>query len=176
MARMFRLIVLSYVGLVVFVLVNFGPNSDVEANQHRAKRYLAFLNISRFYIRLNTKAAMVPWTQIFTQAVGFRVNWDEAPDTFRPYKHLVHRRDLYTPLQMLLDRNGISGFHCIRRAICELDAHSRPPRVYHKILKIIFRYTSPATDRWHNRSGADCQESMHSCPFSILEASMYTDL
>ncbi|KAG7300447.1 hypothetical protein JYU34_016068 [Plutella xylostella] len=104
MARMFRLIVLSYVGLVVFVLVNFGPNSDVEANQHRTKRYLAFLNISRFYIRLNTKAAMVPWTQIFTQAVGFRVNWDEAPDSFRPYKHL-HRRELYTPLQMLLDRS-----------------------------------------------------------------------
>ncbi|KPJ14434.1 hypothetical protein RR48_13505 [Papilio machaon] len=56
-------------------------------------------------IRLNFKANMVPWNQIFAQALGFRLNWDDPPDSFHPYHHL-YRRTAYSHLETLLDREG----------------------------------------------------------------------
>ncbi|KOB72431.1 Uncharacterized protein OBRU01_09594, partial [Operophtera brumata] len=78
-------------------------------------------------LRLNFKANMVPWNQIFAQAVGFRINWDDPPDSFHPYHH-IHRRTV----------NGLNGFHCVRRAICEMEAIPEPNEIYHKILKMVF--------------------------------------
>ncbi|GBP60353.1 hypothetical protein EVAR_91388_1 [Eumeta japonica] len=81
---------------------------------------------------------MVPWNQIFAQALGFRMNFDEPPNSFHPYHH-IHRRTVYDRVQMLLDKNDLNGFDCIRRAICEVEAMQVPRGIYYKILKIIFR-------------------------------------
>ncbi|CAH2267626.1 jg27898 [Pararge aegeria aegeria] len=81
---------------------------------------------------------MVPFTQIFAQALGFRMNWDDPPDSFRPYRHLS-RRAVYDNLEILLNRNGLDGFQCVRRAICDLEEISEPKSISFKILKMIFR-------------------------------------
>ncbi|XP_030025679.1 uncharacterized protein LOC115444150 isoform X2 [Manduca sexta] len=117
---------------------------------------------------------MVPWNQIFAQALGFRINWDDPPDSFHPYHHL-YRRDVYKNLEIVLDRNGLNGFHCVRRAICEMET-SESAEIYHKILKMVFRQQSSATDKWHNKTDKDCSVSVSSCPFSLLEVAQYTDI
>ncbi|XP_045775567.1 uncharacterized protein LOC123874335 [Maniola jurtina] len=174
MNRTFEVIIVCYVCFIVFIFIDFG-----EANQtqklSRPRRYLSFQNISRFFVRLNFKANMVPFTQIFAQALGFRMNWDEPPDSFRPHKHLS-RRAAYNNLEILLNRNALDGFQCIRRAICEIEEISQPQSIYFKILKIIFRNHSSATDKWHKYTSEDCQLSINRCPFSMLDVSPYTDL
>lgn len=56
-------------------------------------------------LRFNFKANMLAWSQIFAQALGFRMNWDEPPDTFHPYRnHYIHRRTIYSHMETLLDK------------------------------------------------------------------------
>lgn len=43
-------------------------------------------------------------------------------------------------LQTFAFRNSLNGFHCVRRAVCEMAAITKPDGIYHKILKIVFRY------------------------------------
>ncbi|XP_060804492.1 uncharacterized protein LOC106143284 [Amyelois transitella] len=126
-------------------------------------------------IRLNFKANMVWWNQIFAQALGFRINWMEPPDTFHPYHHL-YRRSVFNNLEILLDKNGLNGYHCVRRAICEIGRIDGPTSVYYRILKMVFRQQSSATDRWHNVADEECPTSIDSCPFSLLDVSPYTDM
>ena len=57
----------------------------------------------KFKVRFNFKANMVPWTQIFAQALGFRMNWDEPPDSFHPYHHF-NRRSTYQTMEVLLNK------------------------------------------------------------------------
>ncbi|CAH0687676.1 unnamed protein product [Spodoptera exigua] len=60
-------------------------------------------------LRFNFKVNMVPWTQIFAQALGFRMNWDTPPDTFHPYRnHFIHRRTVYSHTEELLDKQQSS--------------------------------------------------------------------
>ncbi|CAG9565940.1 unnamed protein product [Danaus chrysippus] len=119
---------------------------------------------------------MVPWNQIFAQAIGYRMNWDDPPDSFHPYHHL-NRRDVYHNLEILLDRNGLNGFHCVRRAICEVNSVTDARGIYLKILKMIFRKSRTSkTNKWHNYTDEDCQLSINSCPFSVMEISTYTDI
>ncbi|CAB3244850.1 unnamed protein product [Arctia plantaginis] len=92
-------------------------------------------------LRFNFKANMLAWSQIFAQALGFRMNWDEPPDTFHPYRnHYIHRRTIYSHMETLLDKQQ-----------------------------------SSATDKWHN-STQDCDQSLSTCPFSVLDVSLHTDL
>lgn len=56
-----------------------------------------------FQVRFNFRDNMVPWNQYFAHAVGFKVSWDEPPDSFHPYHHL-HRRTVYNNLETLLNR------------------------------------------------------------------------
>ncbi|CAG9791033.1 unnamed protein product [Diatraea saccharalis] len=174
MHRLRQLILLCYVCFIVFIIIDMG-NADVTSRT-RQKRYLIFRNTSKFFWRLNFKANMVPWNQIFAQALGFRMNWDEPPETFRPY-HRLHRRTVYSNLELLLDKNGLNGYHCVRRAICEMVPVTTPKGIYFKILKIVFRRQSSDTERWHkNITEEDCATSINSCPFSFLEVSTYTDI
>ncbi|XP_038222107.1 uncharacterized protein LOC119839744 [Zerene cesonia] len=171
MRRTYQVILICYICIVLFLLIDRGK-SDTQV---RTKRYLSFRNVTKFFIRLNFKANMVPWNQIFAQAIGFRLNWDDPPDSFHPYHHFS-RRSIYNNLEILLDSNGLNGFHCIRRAICETNTISAPRGIYFKILKMVFRQQSSATDKWHNHTTEDCAASVSSCPFSMLEVSPYTDL
>ncbi|KAI8434498.1 hypothetical protein MSG28_012509 [Choristoneura fumiferana] len=132
MKKMYQVILVCYLFLIVFVSIK------CDGGESRVKRYLSFGNISHFFVRLNTKVNMVPWNQIFAQTLGFRVNWDEPPDSFHPYHHL-NRRTVFSNFETLLDRNGLSGYHCVRRAVCDMQAIPQPRGVYHKILKMIFR-------------------------------------
>ncbi|XP_073959935.1 uncharacterized protein [Choristoneura fumiferana] len=169
MKKMYQVILVCYLFLIVFVSIK------CDGGESRVKRYLSFGNISHFFVRLNTKVNMVPWNQIFAQTLGFRVNWDEPPDSFHPYHHL-NRRTVFSNFETLLDRNGLSGYHCVRRAVCDMQAIPQPRGVYHKILKMIFRKQSATTDRWHNVTTEDCLLSSSTCPFSLLDVSLYTDL
>ncbi|XP_023936326.2 uncharacterized protein LOC112044652 [Bicyclus anynana] len=173
MDRTCKVIIVCYVCCIIILLFEFG-----EANQSkyidRQRRYLSFGNFSKFFVRLNFKANMVPWTQIFAQALGFRMNWDDPPDSFRPYRHLS-RRAVYESIEILLNRNGLDGFHCVRRAICEIDL-VEPKSISLKILKMIFRKHSSTTDKWHEHTNEDCRTSINTCPFSVLDISPYTDL
>ncbi|XP_061720192.1 uncharacterized protein LOC133527271 [Cydia pomonella] len=171
--KMFKIFLLSYLVLIAFVLIGTGDANSERS--HRIKRYLRFDNISHFFYRLNFKANMVPWNQIYAYALGFRMNWDEPPDSFHPYRHL-HRRSVYDNLETLLDRNGLNGYHCIRRAVCETQMLLKPTGVYFNILKMVFRKQSSATEKWHNVTEEGCQQSISNCPFSLLEVSPYTDL
>ncbi|XP_041981052.1 uncharacterized protein LOC121734497 [Aricia agestis] len=173
MDRTCQVLVICYLCFIMFVVVDFGDASDKIVSRQR--RYLGFRNISHFFVRLNFKANMVPWNQIFAQAIGFRVNWDDPPDSFYPHHH-VHRRSLYERMEVLLDRNGLSGFHCVRRAICEVQDIENPQEIYFKILKIIFRRISSDTDKWHDHTTDDCEISTRTCPFSLLQVLPYTDL
>lgn len=56
-----------------------------------------------FQVRLNFRANMLPIGQIFAQALGFRMNWDDPPDSFRPYHHLT-RRAVYKNIEILLNK------------------------------------------------------------------------
>ncbi|CAH2087609.1 unnamed protein product [Euphydryas editha] len=174
MDRLHQLIILIYVTFIIFLFIQFGESSD-QSKVYRQKRYLSFQNVSHFFIRLNFKANMVPWNQIFAQALGFRMNWDEPPDSFHPYRHL-QRRDVFRNMEILLDRNGLDGFHCVRRAICEVNQIDEPRYIYFRILKMIFRQHSSDTAKWHEHTQEDCQISVNTCPFSILEVLPYTDL
>ncbi|XP_049871749.1 uncharacterized protein LOC126370756 [Pectinophora gossypiella] len=166
-------IILCYTSLIAFLLVDFGEAND---NAHlRPKRYLSFKNNTRFFLRLNFKANMVPWNQIFAQALGFRMNWDEAPDSFHPYHHF-QRRSVYNSLEILMDKNGLNGYHCIRRAICEMRQVNEPREIYHRILKMVFSQKSSATEKWHNATREECIRSINLCPLSLLQVSLYTDL
>ncbi|XP_026749845.1 uncharacterized protein LOC113510589 [Galleria mellonella] len=176
MKILFQLVIICYVCIVLFLLFGFiDANEDQVSNHRRPKRYLAFRNITHFFMRLNFKANMVWWNQIFAQALGFRMNWDEPPDSFHPHHHL-YRRTVYENLETLLDRNGISGYHCVRRAICEMRLIGEPRGVYYKILKMVFRQQSLATDKWHNVTKQECPMSINLCPLSLLEVSLYTDV
>ncbi|XP_045514076.1 uncharacterized protein LOC123707782 [Pieris brassicae] len=141
----------------------------------RTKRYLGFSNITRFFLRVNFKTNMIPWNQIFVQVLGFRLNWDDPPDTFHPHHHFT-RRSVYRSMELLLDRHGLSGYQCVRRAICETDMILEPNLIYHRILKMIFRNQSSATEKWHNLTSETCNSAISSCPFSVLDVSPYTDL
>ncbi|XP_022824825.1 uncharacterized protein LOC111355275 [Spodoptera litura] len=174
MYKCVQVCVLCYVCFVVFILIDLGKAND--SVHHRHKRYLSFKNMSHFFLRFNFKVNMVPWTQIFAQALGFRMNWDTPPDTFHPYRnHFIHRRTVYSHTEKLLDKNGLNGFHCVRRAICEMEMIAEPRKTYHKLLKMVFRQQSSDTDRWHNRTTEDCKLSQLSCPFSFLDVSLFTD-
>ncbi|CAK1542050.1 unnamed protein product [Leptosia nina] len=118
---------------------------------------------------------MVPWNQIFAQALGFRMNWDDPPDSFHPYHHFT-RRSFYNNMEVLLDSNGLNGFHCVRRAICEANMISEPKEIYFMILKQIFSKSTSATQKWHNYTTDNCDISIASCPVSVLLISPYTDL
>ncbi|XP_026741389.1 uncharacterized protein LOC113503558, partial [Trichoplusia ni] len=130
-----------------------------------------------FQLRFNFKANMVPWNQIFAQALGFRINWDDPPDNFHQYKnHFIHRRTIYNNIETVLDKNGVNGFHCVRRAICEMETIPDPRKIYHKLLKMVFRQQSSATDKWHNKTSEDCEQSISLCPISPLHVSLFTDV
>ncbi|CAH0718161.1 unnamed protein product, partial [Brenthis ino] len=118
---------------------------------------------------------MVPWNQIFAQALGFRMNWDDPPDSFHPYRHLS-RRSVYQNMEMLLNKNGLNGSHCVRRTICEINQMNDPKGIYYKILKMVFRQQSSTTDKWHSITDDECELSINACPFSMLEVLPYTDL
>ncbi|XP_047029516.1 uncharacterized protein LOC124637202 [Helicoverpa zea] len=169
------LVLICYISLVAFILIDVGEANDTKAVLHRNRRYLSFLNMTRFYLKFNFKANIIPWNQLFAQAIGFRINWDAPPTTFRSF-HRIYRRDIYDFVESLLDRNGLDGYHCLRRAICEMQMISEPNVIYHKLLKIVFRKMSPATERWHNITESDCNISINTCPISLLEVSPYTDL
>ncbi|XP_059062263.1 uncharacterized protein LOC131855068 [Achroia grisella] len=173
MKILYQVVIICYVCLIMFLLFEY---SDANKNEvSRPKRYLAFRNITHFFMRLNFKANMVWWNQIFAQAIGFRINWDDPPDSFHPYHHL-HRRTVYSNLETLLDNNGMSGYHCVRRAICEMRLIGEPRGVYYRILKMVFRRQSSATDKWHNVTKEECPMSMNLCPLSLLDVSLYTDM
>ncbi|CAK1580842.1 unnamed protein product [Parnassius mnemosyne] len=174
MTRILQIVIICYSCLILIILFDFGKANEPSRIQHRHRRYLSFGNFSHFFLRLNFKANMVPWNQIFAQALGFRMNWNDPPDSFHPY-HRLYRRTVYSHLETLLDRNGLEGFHCVRRAICEMDKISQPRGIYYKILKMVFRRISAATDKWHNATEEDCRLSITTCPFSMLEVSTYTD-
>lgn len=172
MYKALPVILLCYACFVAFVLIQ---SSEADVKHYRNKRFLAFLNSSRFYLKFNVKDNMVPWNQLFAQAIGFRMNWDQPPMTFRPF-HRLYRRNVYNYVETLLDKNGLSGFHCVRRAVCEIQIITEPKTLYHRILTIIFRKISSDTERWHNATEDECIESTMSCPFSLLEVSRYTDI
>ncbi|KAL4717417.1 hypothetical protein ACJJTC_017304 [Scirpophaga incertulas] len=177
--RMISVVIFCYICFIIFLLIDFGCATD-EATKlskgPRQRRYLSFINGSKFFLRLNFKANMVRWNQIFAQALGFRMNWDDPPDTFRPY-HRLYRRTVYNNLETILDKNGLNGFQCVRRAVCEMDFITSPRGLYNKILKMIFRRQSSDTDRWHlNVTKEECSTSINQCPFSFRHVSLYTDL
>ncbi|KAJ8718642.1 hypothetical protein PYW08_002879 [Mythimna loreyi] len=175
MYKYIQLCVVCYICFVVFMLIDFGKAN--ESSIHRHKRYLSFKNMTRFFLRFNIKENMVRWNQIFAQALGFRMNWDAPPDNFHPYRnHFIHRRTIYSHTETLLNKNGLNGFHCVRRAICEMETIPEPRKIYHKLLKMVFRQQSSATDKWHNKTNEDCKDSISSCPFSFLDLSLYTDV
>ncbi|KAM3965446.1 uncharacterized protein ACR2FA_000281 [Aphomia sociella] len=157
------------------MLLNLSDANNDVSSHNRTKRYLAFRNNTHFFMRLNFKANMVWWNQIFAQAIGFRINWDEPPVTDHLYHH-INRRTIYDNLETLLDRNGINGYHCVRRAICETRMISAPRGVYYKILKMVFRRQTSATDKWHNVTIEECPMSTNLCPLSLLDVSLYTDV
>nr|XP_026493531.1 uncharacterized protein LOC113398813 [Vanessa tameamea] len=174
MDRINRVLVLIYVTFIIFFFIQLSETSD-HSQVYRQKRYLGFRNVSHFFIRFNFKANMVPWNQIFAQALGFRMNWDDPPDSFRPY-HNLNRRAVFRNMEILLDRNGLNGFHCVRRSICEANDIYEPKAIYFKILKIVFRQQSSETEKWYGQTEEDCQASTNKCPFSMLEVSPYTDI
>ncbi|XP_045450385.1 uncharacterized protein LOC123659173 [Melitaea cinxia] len=174
MGRLYHLIILIYVTFIICFFIQFVESND-QSMVHRQRRYLSFRNVSHIFIRLNFKVNMVPWNQIFVQALGFRMNWDDPPDSFHPY-HRLNRRDVFMSMETLLNRNGLEGFHCVRRAICEVNQMDETNAIYFKILKMIFRENSSETAKWHGHAQEDCQISISSCPFSLLEVSPYTDL
>ncbi|XP_045538975.1 uncharacterized protein LOC123722155 [Papilio machaon] len=175
MKTLFQIIFVCYTCLILFVSFEYSEgNNERKLTNQRYKRYLSFSNISHFFVRFNFRDNMVPWNQYFAHAVGFKVSWDEPPDSFHPYHHL-HRRTVYNNLEILLNRNGLEGFHCVRRAICDMEKITKPKGIYHKILKIIFKKKSTATDKWHNKSEQDCELSIASCPLSLLDVSTFTD-
>ncbi|KAJ8714699.1 hypothetical protein PYW07_002924 [Mythimna separata] len=161
--------------MVAFILIDVGEANDTKAVLHRNRRYLSFLNMTRFYLKFNFKANIIPWNQLFAQALGFRMNWDAPTPHFRAF-HRIHRRDIYDYVERLLDKNGLDGFHCVRRAICEMQSISEPNIIYHRLLKMVFRKISAATERWHNTTSEDCDTSSSACPLSLLQISPYTDL
>ncbi|XP_075979776.1 uncharacterized protein LOC142978989 [Anticarsia gemmatalis] len=176
MYRFLQLCCLCYVFVIAFILIDFG---NANQTHHLQKRYLSFRNMTRSFLRINFKANIIPWNQIFAQAIGFRMNWDNPPDTFRYYKHHhhhpVHRRSVYNHLEELLEKNGLNGFHCVRRTICEMETILEPQKIYHKLLKMVFRQQSSMTEKWHNKTSEDCVTSISMCPFSMLDVSLYTD-
>ncbi|XP_072938236.1 uncharacterized protein [Epargyreus clarus] len=171
MDRIFQIILICYIGLILYVAVDRSEAHKV----HRQRRYLVFENISHFFVRVNYKANMVPWNQIFAQAIGFRLNYDEPPDSYHPYHH-IYRRTAYSHLETILERSGLNGFHCVRRAICEIAMMPKAHSLYHRVLKIVFTPQTSATEKWHNATKEDCWTSMASCPFSMLDVSTFTDL
>nr|XP_049702431.1 uncharacterized protein LOC126055815 isoform X1 [Helicoverpa armigera] len=175
MNKYMHVCVVCYICFIVFILIDVGNANHTTIHRHR--RYLSFKNMSHFFLRFNFKVNIVPWNQIFAQALGFRMNWDDPPDTFHPYRnHFIHRRSLYSHAETLLDKNGLNGYHCVRRAICEMETIPEPHKIYHKLLKMVFRRQSAATDRWHHKTAEDCEVSISSCPFSFLDVSLYTDI
>ncbi|XP_050350358.1 uncharacterized protein LOC126773444 [Nymphalis io] len=174
MKRIYQVIIFINVTFLIFLLIQF-----VEANErtqvHREKRYLTFRNISHLFVRFNFRDNVIPWNQLFAHAVGFRMNFDEPPDSFHPYHHLS-RRNVYRNIEILLNKNGLDGFHCIRRTICEVNEIDEQNGIYFKILKMIFRQQSSETEKWHNKTDESCQLSTNKCPFSMLDVSPYTDV
>ncbi|XP_050350357.1 uncharacterized protein LOC126773443 [Nymphalis io] len=174
MDKINQVLVLIFVTFIICFFIRYGESSD-QSEVYRQKRYLSFRNVSHFFVRFNFKANMVPWNQIFAQALGFRMNWDDPPDSFYPYHHLS-RRAVFRNMEILLNRNGLNGFHCVRRAICEANEINEPEAIYFKILKIVFRQQSSETEKWHGNTEEDCQISTYTCPLSLLEVSPYTDI
>ncbi|XP_050561603.1 uncharacterized protein LOC118274368 isoform X2 [Spodoptera frugiperda] len=128
MYKCVQVCVLCYVCFVVFILIDYSKANDPGHHIHR--RYLSLRNMSHFFLRFNFKVNMVPWTQIFAQALGFRMNWDTPPDTFHPYRnHFIHRRTLYSHTEELLDKQQSSDtdrWHNRTAEDCKLSQLSCP--------------------------------------------------
>ncbi|XP_026740947.1 uncharacterized protein LOC113506567 [Trichoplusia ni] len=171
MNKFLPLVLLCYLCSATLIIIDASEANGTVL--HRNRRYLAFMNTTRFFMKVNFKVNSVPWNQLFAQAVGFRMNWDDPPDSYRYPR--IYRRDVYDHVETLLDRNGLVGFHCVRRAICEIQMIQNP-NIYHKLLKMLFRKISSTTERWHNSSPEECYTSLSSCPLSLLAVSPYTDI
>ncbi|XP_022824826.1 uncharacterized protein LOC111355276 [Spodoptera litura] len=174
MNKFIPVLLLCYICVVAFIIIDVSEANDTKVLQ-RNRRYLSFLNMTRFYLKFNFKANIIPWNQLFAQAIGFRMNWDGPPSNFRPF-HRIYRREIYDYVETLLDKNGLEGFHCVRRAICEIQMIAEPNMIYHKLLKMVFRKMSPTTERWHNVTTDECTTSITICPLSLLQVSPYTDI
>nr|XP_026493477.1 uncharacterized protein LOC113398789 [Vanessa tameamea] len=174
MKRIFGVILFINVTFQIFFLIHFGEASE-RTQVHRQRRYLGFRNITHLFVRFNFRDNVIPWNQLFANAAGFRMNFDDPPDSFHPYHHLS-RRSVYKNIEILLNRNGLDGYHCVRRTICDVNRIDEPNGIYHKILKMIFRQQSSETEKWHNKNDETCQLSTNKCPFSMLQVSTYTDI
>nr|XP_049702432.1 uncharacterized protein LOC126055815 isoform X2 [Helicoverpa armigera] len=128
MNKYMHVCVVCYICFIVFILIDVGNANHTTIHRHR--RYLSFKNMSHFFLRFNFKVNIVPWNQIFAQALGFRMNWDDPPDTFHPYRnHFIHRRSLYSHAETLLDKRQSAAtdrWHHKTAEDCEVSISSCP--------------------------------------------------
>ncbi|XP_062555466.1 uncharacterized protein LOC134220423 [Armigeres subalbatus] len=147
---------------------------------NRRKRYLIFRDVSRGFARVNIKDRAFDTTNIWAQAVGFRMNVEYN----NPPGLKITKRDVHQSLSEMIQMHDFDGRACILRAMCELSNDMTPSSgIIFKLFKRIFS-RPPATDATSNGSSSlpqgdeiyfpyltsnNCTELDQHCPISQLD-------
>ncbi|XP_049765587.1 uncharacterized protein LOC126094976 [Schistocerca cancellata] len=163
--------------LLVLLVVAAGVAAGAEPRAARVKRKLVFLEGTTFWVRLNIKKDILPYTNLFAFAYGFRVNYPlptGAKDF--PFKR-IFRRDVYGDLEHLISQHGLDGRACVLRAICEAASLEKPRGLVQKLLHRIF--SVPADEAGHLQPyhvlEGGCERLHESCPLSLLHMTVMVE-
>ncbi|XP_011304129.1 uncharacterized protein [Fopius arisanus] len=152
----------------------------------RSKRYLTFPQGSSFVLTLTgLKSIQVKEPTNWNLDLEFDMIWPIPSDTIKkiekkPMKKFYtrlrrHKRDLYSNIEISLNRLGLPGKDCMLRTICEARAFLHPPGVsfIDDLLRVILSHGEryPGELDLYDaayKSGESCG-LQYKCPISLLQ-------
>lgn len=155
---------MSWTQLLLCLLLVLGGET---AREPRSFKHLAPRVGTKFFLRMNTKVDVVPYTPIFAYASGFRLNWDIRAQDSSPLFFIGQRRQLHDTIAATLQGYGLQGRDCMMRALCELAHIQSHTDIISNILKVLFKAEEEASCP----AEFDCPISLIALPYLLYSGS-----
>ncbi|CAH1408117.1 unnamed protein product [Nezara viridula] len=114
----------------MFLAVCFMLLSNVDSSP-RTFKHVAPRVASKFFLRMNTKVDVVPYTAIFAYASGFRLNWDIRPTPSSSLFYVWQRSHVHDSISTVLER-AEENTTCPAEHTCPISLLSLAYLVYGK--------------------------------------------
>ncbi|XP_028981852.1 uncharacterized protein LOC107036711 [Diachasma alloeum] len=172
---------------------NVGDLMESERVLSRSRRYLAFPKSSSFVVTLTgLKSIQVKEPTNWNLDLEFDMIWPIPSETVKklpkkPMKKFYsrlrrHKRDLYSNIEISLNRLGLPGRDCMLRTICEARGFLYPPGVsfIDDLLRVILshgEHSAGELDLYDvaYKSAEEC-DIQYKCPISFLQFLLNNDI
>ncbi|PSN32584.1 hypothetical protein C0J52_21306 [Blattella germanica] len=187
--KVLRLALMLLLTIAIF-FTTCHPSTDSELLLRR-RRYVVFPEGSTFSIAFCVTWQLLRETSIFTLGLNWAVSYELPNQTIRnPETHRIeppllrrHRRELYQRLEVAINKSGLDGRTCIKRALCEAAVRLKPgASIGEEILRVLFSLPLEPVDLYEpllhhvydaaHRRGlgkANCGQKYQKCPFSLID-------